>query len=158
MSLLAVAELSALVVVVSLLVEAELSALVVVVSPSNLLLKFPPGSEISYFLKLPPGVRPSLLLPPESEVVVVVASASVVVVLAAVSAAASAVAYAAAAGPARSSTAGFTFVGKSIPVTDNLLVTLSKAAAETFPTGSTYVKSHVMLWQGVGSPSTVTIT
>ena len=73
-------------------------------------------------------------------------------------AAASAVAYAAAAGPARSSTAGFTFVGKSIPVSVNLLVTLSKAAAETFPTGSTYVKSHVMLWQGVGSPSTVTIT
>ena len=153
MSPLVEAELSALVVVVSPLVEAELSALVVVVSPSNLLLKFPPGREISYFLKLPPGVRPSLLLPPESEVVVVVVSASVVVVLAAVSAAASA-----AAGPARSSTAGFTFVGKSIPVTVNLLVTLSKAAAETFPTGSTYVKSHVMLWQGVGSPSTVTIT
>lgn len=85
-----------------------------------------------------------------------VAAASVAAVAAA--AAASAVAYAAAAGPARSSTAGFTFVGKSIPVTVNLLVTLSKAAAETFPTGSTYVKSHVMLWQGVGSPSTVTIT
>ena len=88
-----------------------------------------------------------------------VAAASVAAVAAyAAAVAASAVAYTAAAGPARSSALGFTIVGKSIPVTVNLLVVKSKVAAETFPTGSTYVKSHVMLWQGVGSPSTVTIT
>ena len=97
------------------------------VSPSNLLLMLPPGREISNFLMFPPGVRPSLLLPPllaasvvSSATGVVVSAAAGVVVSAAagvVVSAATGVVVSAATGvvaaPVSSVTVGLSSVGKS---------------------------------------------
>jgi hypothetical protein len=49
-------------------------------------------------------------------------------------------------------------VGRSVPVIESRPVSISKVKLSTYPTGSTYEKSHYIPWHTTGTSSTVTIS